>query len=120
MFNGGAIAAEPGNALTYSRPSGAVSSYSDPDVTLQQEPGTTREHGQLYTLDISHHPVSSDHFSNTLRKCLERAHLDPQAYTAHSFRIGAATHAASSGASDAQLRALGRWSSDAFKSYIRP
>ncbi|KAI8494572.1 hypothetical protein Bbelb_277980 [Branchiostoma belcheri] len=65
-------------------------------------------------------PVSSDHFSNTLRKCLERAHLDPQAYTAHSFRIGAATHAASSGASDAQLRALGRWSSDAFKSYIRP
>ncbi|KAI8503607.1 hypothetical protein Bbelb_185780 [Branchiostoma belcheri] len=41
--------------------------------------------------------------SKTLRKCLERAHLDSQAFTAHSFRIGAATHAASSGASDAQL-----------------
>ncbi|KAI8517597.1 hypothetical protein Bbelb_036140 [Branchiostoma belcheri] len=40
-------------------------------------------------------PVSTDHFSNTLRKCLERAHLDSQAFTAH-FRIGAATHAVSS------------------------
>ncbi|KAI8477551.1 hypothetical protein Bbelb_447140 [Branchiostoma belcheri] len=51
-------------------------------------------------------PVSTDHFSNTLRKCLELAHLDSQAFTARSFRIGAATHAASSGASHAQLRAL--------------
>ncbi|KAI8487262.1 hypothetical protein Bbelb_350600 [Branchiostoma belcheri] len=83
----------------------------------------TKEHaecaGCLFLLSDGR-AVFTNHFSNTLRKCLERAYLDSQAFTAHSFRIGAATHAAWSGASDAQLRALGRWSSDAFKSYIAP
>ena len=41
-------------------------------------------------------------------------------YKAHGFRIGAASRAAASGLSDAQIRFLGRWSSDAFKVYIRP
>ncbi|XP_066286079.1 uncharacterized protein [Branchiostoma lanceolatum] len=65
-------------------------------------------------------PVSSDLFSHTLRKCVKHVELDPREFTAHSFRIGAATHAALSGVPDKQLRALGRWSSDAFRSYIRP
>ncbi len=37
----------------------------------------------------------------------------------HSFRIGAATFAAERGFSDAQIRSMGRWQSDAFRKYIR-
>lgn len=45
--------------------------------------------------------------------------LDTSRYKGHSFRIGAACYAADKGFSDAQIRALGRWKSDAFKVYIR-
>lgn len=38
---------------------------------------------------------------------------------AHSFRIGGACYAAESGLSDAQIRRLGRWSSNAFLKYLR-
>ena len=38
----------------------------------------------------------------------------------HSFRAGAATTAAMMGASEEQIRASGRWKSDAYKCYIRP
>ena len=45
--------------------------------------------------------------------------LDPTKYKEHSFRIEAATLAAESGFSDAQIRLLGRWRSNAFRKYIR-
>ena len=45
--------------------------------------------------------------------------LDPSRYKGHSFRIGAASLAADAGMSDAQIRALGRWQSNAFHKYIR-
>ena len=37
----------------------------------------------------------------------------------HSFRIGAASFAAEQGLSDAQIRVLGCWKSNAFHKYIR-
>ena len=58
-----------------------------------------------------------------LREMLRRstifAKLPSQLIKPHSFRIGAATQAASKGASDQQIRSLGRWKSDAYKKYIR-
>ena len=45
--------------------------------------------------------------------------LNPARYKGHSFRIGAASHAADRGLSDAQIRVLGRWKSNAFHRYIR-
>ena len=41
------------------------------------------------------------------------------AFKGRSFRIGADTAAALRGESEAQIRAVGRWTSDAFKKYIR-
>ena len=65
-------------------------------------------------------PITVSHFNNVLHRCLLFCGLDTARYKSHSFRIGAACLAADNGFSDAQIRALGRWKSDAFKLYIRP
>ena len=64
-------------------------------------------------------PVCRTFFASRLKSCLNSIGLEPSLYQSHSFRIGAASHYASLGMSDSQLRMLGRWKSDAFKRYIR-
>lgn len=65
-------------------------------------------------------PITNKQFTKTLRRCISKLGLDPSLYTSHSFRIGGATFAHSQNLSDSQIRQLGRWNSDAFKSYLRP
>ena len=64
-------------------------------------------------------PITVGQFNTELHRCLSFCGLDTSRYKGHSFRIGAACHAAEKGFSDAQIRTLGRWKSDAFKLYIR-
>lgn len=64
-------------------------------------------------------PVSRTWFTTNFQACLRYLGLDTDRFKGHSFRIGAATEAAARGLSDAQIRHLGRWRSEAFKSYIR-
>lgn len=64
--------------------------------------------------------ITVTQFNTELRRCLTFCGLDSCRYKSHSFRIGAACYAAEQGFSDAQIRSLGRWKSDAFKLYIRP
>jgi len=64
-------------------------------------------------------PVSRSYFSQRLSTAVQLCGLAPSHYKGHSFRIGAASHAADRGLSDAQIRALGRWKSNAFQRYIR-
>lgn len=64
-------------------------------------------------------PVTRDMFNIQLRRALIFCRLHHGKFTSHSFRIGAATAAATQGCTDAQIRQLGRWQSDAFKKYIR-
>ena len=64
-------------------------------------------------------PVSRSCFSAQLSSALKLCGLNPSVYKGHSFRIGAASHAAERGLSDAQIRILGRWKSNAFLKYIR-
>ena len=59
-------------------------------------------------------------FNQVLRAVLRDMGVpNPQAFSAHSFRIGAATQAAVGGATAAEVMALGRWRSDAFMVYLR-
>ena len=62
-------------------------------------------------------------FTQALADSLRFCDLDVLGYKSHSFRIGAASWAASwaasKGMSDAQIRAFGRWRSNAFLRYIR-
>ena len=66
------------------------------------------------------HTVSRHWFAKQLNTAIRFCGLDSERYKCHSFRIGAATWAAEHGHTDAQIRYLGRWQSDAFRKYIRP
>ena len=70
--------------------------------------------------DINGAPISRNAFNSQLRTCLKVLNLDCQQYKAHSFRIGAATHALIEGRSEADIQILGRWSSaPAVRKYLR-
>ena len=58
-------------------------------------------------------------FHHHFRQILSLSGLPPQLYSGHSFRIGAASTAARQGLSDHIIKILGRWSSQAYHSYIR-
>lgn len=75
-------------------------------------------HGALFVTSTGN-SVTRELFSNFLTRALVHCGLDPSRYKGHSFRIGAASHAAEQGLSDAQIRILGRWKSNAFQKYIR-
>jgi len=64
-------------------------------------------------------PISVYQFNSELQRCLTYCGLDISRCKSHSFRIGGACHATDKGYTDAQIRALGRWKSDAFKVYLR-
>lgn len=64
-------------------------------------------------------PISRNFFTKALGDSLRFCDLDVSGYKSHSFRIGAASWAASKGMSDTQIRAFGRWKSNAFLKYIR-
>ena len=63
--------------------------------------------------------VSRSVFSSQLLRACHLCGLDPSRYKGHSFRIGVASYAADRGLSDAQIRMLGCWKSNAFLRYIR-
>lgn len=58
-------------------------------------------------------------FDKILKQVVKTAGYNPEQIKGHSFRIGGATQAALEGKSDAWIRNMGRWSSDAYKKYIR-
>lgn len=63
--------------------------------------------------------LSKPRFSTNVRAALATLGLNSSHYAGHSFRIGAATTAAEKGVEDSVIKAMGRWSSSAFLTYIR-
>ncbi len=70
-------------------------------------------------LDHAGNPVSRTWFQKQLKSVLLSAGISAAIFSSHSFRIGAATSAAQKGLTKHQIQTLGRWSSEAFQSYIR-
>ena len=68
---------------------------------------------------INGSPVSRFFFTSKLKDCISFSGLNPKLFKSHSFRIGSASHLASIGKSDLQIKLLGRWNSDSFLRYIR-
>ena len=74
--------------------------------------------GSLFIFS-SGQPITRAFFMQYYVHALRWANMDPHRYKSHSFRIGAATTAATRGLTDAQIQAMGRWKSNAYKRYIR-
>ncbi|KAK2175933.1 hypothetical protein NP493_8g09036 [Ridgeia piscesae] len=72
-------------------------------------------HQDHFLFSQTKHP----YFSSQLSACLSHAGYDPSLYKCHSFRICAATTAATRGYTDVQIQSMGRWRSAAFRRYIR-
>jgi len=77
------------------------------------------DHSPLFSLPNGA-PLTKAWFRSHLVSVLKNCSLSPSKYTGHSFRIGAATTAAEHGVPTAAIKILGRWSSSAFESYLRP
>ena len=64
-------------------------------------------------------PFRRSQFVDSLNRALSFCSLETDRYKTHSFRIGAASWAASPGFSDLQIRPFGCWKSNTFLKYIR-
>ena len=68
---------------------------------------------------FDHSPLTIYQFNAVLKKTVCATGLDDSRYKSHSFRIGGASGMFNKGASVPEIKATGRWKSDAYKSYIR-
>ena len=64
-------------------------------------------------------PLTRSALVTYVQAALKLAGMSPEAYTGHSFRIGAATTAAKCGVEDSLIQTLGRWKSTAYLAYIK-
>ena len=63
--------------------------------------------------------LSRNRLVREVKRALTEAERDCTGFRGHSFRIGVATTAKARGLDDSTIKALGRWKSTAFESYIR-
>lgn len=63
--------------------------------------------------------LTREKFTKATRLLISKGGLDSSEFAGHSFRIGAATTAASANLPPWLIKVLGRWSSDCFERYIR-
>ena len=66
-----------------------------------------------------HRPLTRDRLVKEVRQAMQVSGIDDKLYSGHSFRIGAATTAASCGLQDFLIKTLGRWEIAAYTIYIR-
>ena len=64
-------------------------------------------------------PLQKPQFNKAVKLALTQAQLPAEKFAGHSFRIGAATTAASAGLEDSTIQTLGRWKSSSYLLYIR-
>jgi len=74
--------------------------------------------GPLFTF-ASGKPLTKDALTAETRNLLSCLGIKSSDYAGHSFRIGAATAAASAGLPPWLVKTLGRWSSDCYERYIQ-
>ena len=86
------------------------------DYILQTQPPANRP---LFTFSRSGSWLTRSSLTKELRSILEQCGFSSTNFYSHSFRIGAATSAASAGIPSWLIKVLGRWSSDCYELYIK-
>ena len=79
---------------------------------------TGRTEGLLFRLQ-SGITLSRQRLTALIRELAARSGVATTHYSSHSFRIGAASAAAAAGLPEWRIQALGRWSSDCYRRYVR-
>ena len=74
--------------------------------------------GPLFTY-VSGELLTREKLIRETRVLIRKGGLDSREFAGHSFRIGAATTAASANLPPWLIKVLGRWSSDCFERYIK-
>ena len=74
--------------------------------------------GPLFTY-VSGGLLTREKLTRETRLLISKAGLNSREFAGHSFRIGAATTAASANLPPWLIKVLGRWSSDCFERYIK-
>ena len=74
--------------------------------------------GPLFKLPNGN-PLTRPAFVDKIREVLAHLGYPPHSYAGHSFRVGAATTAATVGIEDSLIQTLGRWRSSAYLLYVR-
>ena len=82
----------------------------------RKRPGTTGP----FLIHNCGSPLTRYQFHAVLKKAASFLGWPIDKFASHSFRIGATTTAILNGASERQIKQLGRWKSAAWKSYCRP
>ena len=103
-----------------------IAAHHEFDIFARHLPGACNSAADALSRDrlplfFSTVPQASPHrsrFVDYVRTALQQAGIDSAVYSGHSFRIGAATTAASHGLEDSLIQTLGRWESDAYRRYI--
>ena len=62
--------------------------------------------------------INYDQFTRRLKQILGKAGLNPDLFSGHSFRRGAASFLFASGASQLMVQVLGQWSSLVYTKYL--
>ena len=76
-------------------------------------------HASLFCIGLlEQQPFTREYVVQKLHQIAITCGLGRAVWNGHSFRRGAATWAAEVGIPEAQIQILGRWRSDAYKSYI--
>lgn len=96
------------------KPVQTMSSY----LRLRSDLGATLT-SPLFIEETTQLPLTREKFISFMKELLSRLGYETSKFNGHSFRIGAATSAASSGVEDHVIQSLGRWSSDCYIRYIR-
>ena len=79
---------------------------------------TGRTEGPLFCLQ-SRVTLSRQRLTALIRELAAHSGVATAHYSSHSFRIGAASAAAAAGLPEWRIQALGRWSSDCYRRYVR-
>ena len=86
------------------------------DYILQAQPPTS---SPLFTFSTSGSKLTRSSLTKELRPILKQCGFPSNNFYSHSFRIGAATSAASAGIPAWLIKVLGRWHSDCYELYTK-